>query len=266
MKTIWTLYCHTHIASDRRYIGLTQKTMLHRWNQHYAQAKRLTGKTSHFINAIRKHGKDAFSHEVLAQSWTLEGANATEEELILQYDTRNQKVGFNVMRGGEHQPHPFKNPWKRPDYRSKNISRSIAIMHTPQARVNNKAAHNTDEYKARISIIVKEVWMRPEFKQKQLDKVVSPKSREKIAFANKGKVMSPETCARVADARRGTKHSLETRAKISAAGTGRKHSPESILKMSAVQIGRKHSAESIAKMRSSYWRKFENFVMEVMSS
>jgi hypothetical protein len=116
----WTLYCHTHIESGRRYIGLTSHTMMHRWAQHICQARYSKGGRWHFPNAIRKYGKDAFSHEVLAQSWTLEGANATEEALILQYDTRNPEKGFNLTKGGEHTPHPIrKNPWNNPTFREK---------------------------------------------------------------------------------------------------------------------------------------------------
>ena len=75
----YTIYCHTHTESGRRYIGLTKLTMMKRWNSHIYTANHVkNGKlaaTGHFPNAIRKYGKDAFSHEVLEVCSTLEEAN-----------------------------------------------------------------------------------------------------------------------------------------------------------------------------------------------
>jgi hypothetical protein len=100
---IWTIYCHMHVASGRRYIGLTRKTMMHRWNRHVFDAVK-RGLTTHFANAIRKYGKDAFSHEALAQSQTLEGANETEQWLIDHYSARDPRFGFNLTKGGDGNP------------------------------------------------------------------------------------------------------------------------------------------------------------------
>src|SRR5271155_3226832 len=133
---IWTLYCHTHIESGRRYIGLTSKTMERRWQKHvYAALRFSKGGRWHFPNAIRKYGKDVFSHEVLAQSWTVEGANVTEEELILQYGTRNPGLGFNLAKGGAHIPHPIrKNPWDNPEYRAKCTEAARQTFKRPDVR------------------------------------------------------------------------------------------------------------------------------------
>jgi hypothetical protein len=91
-----------------------------RWSRHISTAMRSKGGRWHFPNAVRKHGPEAFSHEELAQSWNLEGANATEEKLILQYDTRNPEKGFNLAKGGGSQPHSLrKNPWDDLEYRLK---------------------------------------------------------------------------------------------------------------------------------------------------
>lgn len=158
----WTVYCHTHVESGRRYIGITVKTMMHRWNQHCAQAKRSRGGRWHFPNAIRKYGKDAFSHEVLAMSWTLEGANATEEWLIDFYGTRNPEKGFNLAKGGQHVPHPIRrNPWNRPGFREKITTLSMNAVRTPEARSRCQEALNSPEVRARWSAASKAMWDRP---------------------------------------------------------------------------------------------------------
>jgi hypothetical protein len=145
----------------------------------------------HFPNAIRKYGKDAFSHEVLAQSWTLEGANATEEELILQYDTRNPEKGFNLAKGGGSQPNLVRrNPWDDPKYREKRTAQSKELWKDPIFRKNvitaATAALNTTESKIKRSVISKETNSRPEVKMK-------------ISAAAKGKkrVFTPEHCANI---------------------------------------------------------------------
>ncbi len=201
---IWTIYCHIHTESGRRYIGLTSQTMAQRWKTHVSHAKISKGGRWHFPNAIRKYGKDAFSHEALAQSRTLEDANATEEAIISQYDTRNPAKGFNLAKGGTHVPHPIrKNPWKDPEYRARVIPTLIAVTQTAQARANNKASLNTPESKAKRSRISKEIQSRSEVKAK-------------IASANKGRILSPETLRKIAAANRS--RDLPVRKRISDAG------------------------------------------------
>jgi hypothetical protein len=193
---IWTIYCHTHINSGRRYIGMTVHTMLHRWNQHCAQAKNLKNEhRSHFAAAIRLYGKDAFSHIELAQSWDLEGANATEEALILQEGTCDPAKGFNLMRGGLHVPHLIrKNPWDRPEYRAKACAAAKERASTPAARAILAAN--------------------------------GAKSR--------GRIHNAETQAKINAALTGRVLSLETKAKIGSHFKGKKHSPEHNAKMSAL--------------------------------
>ena len=151
----WTIYCHTHIDSGRRYVGLTKRTMGRRWSQHVCQARSSKGGRWHFPNAIRKYGKDAFSHEVLEVCDTLEDANAAEVRWINHFDTRNPEKGFNLKKGGSHVPHPIKNPWDRPSYREKVSSSIRARWEDPATRARNvaglRAKMSTSEYRANCS-------------------------------------------------------------------------------------------------------------------
>ena len=74
--SVWTIYCHIHTESGRRYIGLTKVSMMRRWNQHVLKSRTCTTKAKiYFCNAIRKYGKDAFSHKVLEVCHHIDDAN-----------------------------------------------------------------------------------------------------------------------------------------------------------------------------------------------
>ena len=76
----WTIYCHIHIESGRKYIGLTKHSMAKRWNRHAYDAIKFRYLNNYFHNAIRKYGKDAFEHKILRVCYSLEEANAAEIE------------------------------------------------------------------------------------------------------------------------------------------------------------------------------------------
>ncbi len=222
----WTIYCHIHVESGRRYIGLTIKTMMHRWNQHCAQAKSSKGGRWHFPNAIRKYGKDAFSHEVLEICSTLEEANAAEERWIDFYDSRNPEKGFNLAKGGQHVPHPIRrNPWDNPEYRSKQLPGAIARINTPEARAASKAALNTPGSRAKRSAISKEI--------KSL-----PGAKKTASHGFRGKKHSPETRLRLITLNSSRSHSEETRKKISESMKGKRPSDSSIEKTRMALTGR----------------------------
>jgi len=166
----WTIYCHTLIADGRRYVGLTKKTMMARWNDHVYKSKSAKGGRWHFPNAIRKYGKDAFSHEVLEVCYDLDVANLAEECWIELLDTRNPERGFNLAKGGKHAPHPIRrNPWDDPEYRAKCSENSKKLWDDPERR-------------ARMTNI------SPNF---------SPESREVLAAIRRGKTHNEETRAKI---------------------------------------------------------------------
>jgi hypothetical protein len=150
---VWTIYCHVHAESGRRYVGLTTRTWQRRWSQHVSQSERLSRKGwSHFANAIRKHGKEAFKHEVLETCVTLEAANAAEQEWIEKLGTRDPAKGFNLAKGGQHTPHPIKNPWDRPEYRRNSTAASQKNWSDPARRF-------------RVSEALRNLWLDPAYRQ-----------------------------------------------------------------------------------------------------
>jgi hypothetical protein len=215
----WTVYCHTHIESDRRYVGLTKYTMMHRWNQHCAQAKRSDDGRSYFQNAIRKYGKDAFSHEILETCETLEAANLAEERWVAELGTRDQKKGFNLSPGGNHVPCKpgRKNPWDDPVFREKNVSAVRASVLRP-------------EVKATRSRNSRRLWSDPSFRKKVtaavVDSIRTPEIRKKISQGLTGRKLPPETLKKMSEANLGKVHSPEHLAKMSASAKRKWEDPD----------------------------------------
>lgn len=173
-SSVFTIYCHIHRESGRRYVGQTRKTWKQRWNQHVYTAEKLAKKGwSHFANAIRKYGKDAFSHEVLETCATVDLANVAEEKWIAHFNTRDPLFGFNIKKGGDHVPHPMdREYWNRPGFREAASARSKAVWADPQKRFNilteTRAALQCLDVRAKLSKSVTELWKDPEFRSKNL--------------------------------------------------------------------------------------------------
>jgi hypothetical protein len=127
-----------------------------RWKDHVSTALRSKGGRWHFPNAVRKYGPEAFSHEVLEVCNDLEVGNLAEECWIELYETRNPEKGFNLAQGGSHTPHPVRNPWDDPSFRSKMTALSKQRAKNPSWRAKISTAHTgvklSPEHCAAISI------------------------------------------------------------------------------------------------------------------
>jgi len=188
-SSIYTIYCHFHRESGRRYIGLTSKRWERRWSEHLSKAKNNARKKildNHWYNTIRLYGPEAFDHEILQVCHDLESANIAEEYWIELYDTTNPIRGFNMKRGGSHTHHPIKNPWDRPDYREKMIPISI----------RNRERTVSPEALAKYRLFAERLNSDPEYRSKFIEKIRDgasrPEARAKCSQAQKGKVLSQE--------------------------------------------------------------------------
>jgi group I intron endonuclease len=142
----WTIYCHTHVESSRRYVGQTTTTMLRRWTGH-VQVARLRGKHwAFFARAIAKYGPEAFSHQVLETCSTQAQAEVAEQAWILFFQTRDSVFGFNILHGGKASARSLN------DKAAQSI-RSKEVMARPEVRAKLEAAQATPEWKARFSEI-----------------------------------------------------------------------------------------------------------------
>jgi group I intron endonuclease len=96
------IYKFTNIITDKCYIGQTVQDPNHRRLEHL-NTKRLQKSTTHFHNAIKKYGKDAFEFEILAYAKNLAELNELEEYYIAKYNSI--EFGYNLAMGGDNRRH-----------------------------------------------------------------------------------------------------------------------------------------------------------------
>jgi hypothetical protein len=217
----------------------------------------------YFWSAIRKYGRDAFSHKVLEICSSLEEANFAEEAWINSFSTRLPEFGFNLMKGGTSNPNPralsfsLKAKWEDPEFRARSMAAS-------------KAGLNTVESKARRSAASTKLWSDPSMKEKLSAAILNshsrPEVRARLSAAQSGKTLSsdhrakisassrcqdPDVRVRISDATKVAMARTEVRAKTVGINIGRKASDEVRAKISAAGTGRVLSDETRKKISES---------------
>jgi group I intron endonuclease len=99
----YVVYKHTNRANGKAYIGWSSLTMEERWKWHCYDA--VTARDSFvFHAAIRKHGSEAWNHEVLEICVSEAAAKLAEIRLITEHKTfrfEHPDKGYNMTRGGD---------------------------------------------------------------------------------------------------------------------------------------------------------------------
>ena len=92
----YKIYVHINKTNGKKYFGQTKQDLRQRFRngEGYKNSPK-------FYEAIKKYGWDGFEHILLFDGLTLEEANKKEEELIKEYDTINDKNGYNIAYGGD---------------------------------------------------------------------------------------------------------------------------------------------------------------------
>ena len=95
----WIIYLILNNVTDKYYIGITGKSLEHRWNTHVYNAT--WGCDYYFSKAIRKYGKQAFSLFTIAIAKTREAAEEVEKMMIASLQSNNPEFGYNGTAGGD---------------------------------------------------------------------------------------------------------------------------------------------------------------------
>lgn len=103
MKPAAVVYLIRNTVNGKAYIGVTSQRPSKRWAVHRRAA---AGKGRGYLlhSAMRKHGVEAFTFEVIASARSYADALWTETVLILQHKSRSSgdgEWGYNVTTGGE---------------------------------------------------------------------------------------------------------------------------------------------------------------------
>ncbi len=100
MKNKYVVYVHRNLINGKVYIGITNQKPIHnRWRKNGIGYRECIK----FYNAIKKYGWDNFKHIVLFENLTKEEAEDKEIELISKYKSNQNKYGYNIANGGNHQ-------------------------------------------------------------------------------------------------------------------------------------------------------------------
>jgi len=242
------------VVTNKCYIGKTIKDLearkyMHRWCSD-------NGGKSKFYNAIRKHGFNNFSWQIICICESEEDLCKKEIKLIQEYDSI--KNGYNTSTGGDggdnFTNHPNKEEIrekikksttgiKRSDaFKVKNRERQIGriISEETKTKISESLKGRTisEEHREKISKTLKGRPMAEETKMKisktSTGKSFSEEHKQKISQAHTGKVLSEETKTKIGQASKGRVCSEETRRKMSLTRKGRSLSPEHRAKLTAI--------------------------------
>lgn len=90
----YTIYCHTHLATGKKYIGMTSQNVERRWQKGAGYYRTCFGE------AVKQYGWDAFSHEIILTGLTESEAVQAEKDYIAKFKSNDPKYGFNLSAGG----------------------------------------------------------------------------------------------------------------------------------------------------------------------
>ena len=92
------VYLATNMINNKKYVGITTKTLEHRIKIHKRDSKVLD---TYFYRAIRKYGFDSFKWEVIDTAQSKQELDEKERYYIKLYDTFDDKEkGYNSTSGG----------------------------------------------------------------------------------------------------------------------------------------------------------------------
>ena len=170
------VYKITHIASGKSYIGVS-KDINRRWAEHRACSGR---RNSAIYAAIRKHGIDSFSWQIIEQC-EVDMLPVREQHWIAVFDTfRN---GYNLTTGGEHK--------KEISYETR---QKISKSHTGK-KLSEQAKSKLKGRKQSAESIEKSRIARTGIKR-------SEEAKAKMSASHKGKKLSEETKKKISEATR----------------------------------------------------------------
>lgn len=170
------------------YIGITRETLAQRIRRHVSYAR--SGKPYALSAAIRKHGEESFTAEVVGRG-TWEELKQMEIELIAQHDSL-RGGGYNMTGGGDGSLGVAV-----ADSTKKKISvalsgRELSATHRRRVGESQKGKTIPEETRQKMRAAAAARCSTP----------MSPEQREKIAAALRGRRRPPELMAKIWESRR----------------------------------------------------------------
>ena len=213
------IYKITHKETNKCYIGQTKMSLEWRLNNafcgHYIHAFSDTNNKSYFHSALRKHGKEAFTYEVIEECDN-DKLNEREIYWIAHYKSNIKEFGYNMTKGGKYTNIKFrqkrlalpvetrqkisgtvKKLWEDISYREKvaaskknntSITKYINMSNAMKAKWCDIKYHEkmktirqqqtTEEFKQKVSAGAKRRWQDPEYREKM--KAIRKKQAQRV--------------------------------------------------------------------------------------
>lgn len=170
------VYKITNQHNNKSYIGWTSQPLANRWSQHKKLAQKNQDNRP-FYNALRKHGTECWTIEIIESVEDKSQAKQKEIEYIELYQTYS--TGYNATRGGD-----GNNDIKMSA--ESNQARSIALK--GKAKNYNRMAgkKHTEESRKKISLAhkgMKKPWLKPT-RDQIIKSALSRRSLTKEQFDN----------------------------------------------------------------------------------
>lgn len=230
----WLIYKHTNVHTGKSYIGQTIFTIEQRWQSHLSSAFKKNS-NSPFHSSIRKHGPDAWTHEVLEEHiMNINTSNSRETFWIKKFRTNEKEFGYNCNSGGsvcvanattrKKLSESAKKAQTRPEVREKQRQAKLGIKKSQDAiekmRAKKIGMKHTLESRIKMSESHKGFKHNPES--------YGEETRKKMSEKQKMIQNNPETRMKAAKTRKenGFTHSEETRKLLSEKIKGQKRTQE----------------------------------------
>jgi group I intron endonuclease len=191
-----TVYVIENLENGKKYIGQTTRVDLtERFREHCGNST--TSVCPKLRNAIKKYGKDCFSVEPL---WTSETCDQQEldmkeMDLIEEHNTLNPN-GYNLTKGGMGGRHSDETKLLISEK-----SKQAWNLKGEQYRRERKERGRTEESKQKTSETLKELFKKPELREKisqgNKGKKRSEESKERYRRASQQRIINPEYIRKV---------------------------------------------------------------------
>jgi len=195
------IYVITNAVNGKRYVGqTTAQSPLARWKDHLKLAR--NGTKSALYAAIRKHGSEHFSFEVVCGLQDKLSLDAAEDSWIQSLGTLTPR-GYNLRSGGANGKHHSASIAKlkatlalpgvkiehrarareimaRPGMKEKQSAAMTAAMARPEVRAKHAAIQADPDFQVRHSEGIKAALARPEIKAKQIAGLIGALKRPEV--------------------------------------------------------------------------------------
>lgn len=175
------VYKITNMRNGKIYIGKTNN-IARRWAKHLSTAKiKNPDDYSYIHKSINKWGAENFSIEIIAEYLTEEESLQAEIDFIVEYESTNRNIGYNIATGGN-------TPMSGRKHTSETIEklRLIATGKIPSAETRKKMSE------AHIGSKRTEATKQKMRDARALQAPASQETKDKIAASKKGKQLSVE--------------------------------------------------------------------------